>query len=64
MERLLERYFFSFIDLGCEPENTPLFSGTVDDRPLRDVLSEDYIELQPHEIHELILCARKEVELV
>ena len=59
---ILETYFFELHDRGIPPQQTPLFTGHFDERPLAEVLI-DRFQLTPADANKAIELARKEVEL-
>lgn len=63
MRDLLEKYFFAFIDRCVSQNETPLFSGIYEGKPLADALAADNPHLQADQIEKLISQAQKEVEL-
>ena len=63
MNTLLNKYFFAYIDRGFSQDETPLFTGTIDGKPLTSAVSQDFLELRQDEVAELIDYAKREVEL-
>lgn len=63
MNTLLNKYFFAYIDRGFTQDETPLFTGIIDGKPLTDAVSQDFLELRRDEVAELIDFAKREVEL-
>lgn len=59
---ILEVYFFSFMDEGIAPEQTPLFTGSHAGQSLAGIIARDF-ELSPEEAESALEIARKEVEL-
>ena len=60
--RILETYFFRYIDRGIGADETPLFTRTLDGKPLSGVIAEEF-ELSPHHAEAAIYMARQEVAL-
>ncbi len=63
MSQLLEKYFFSYIDRGSAQDDTPLFTGLYEGKPLINELAKEHLALCVSEIEELIDQSRREVEL-
>jgi hypothetical protein len=59
---ILETCFFSYIDRGIGADETPLFTRTLDGRPLSDVIAERF-DLPIHYAEAAIDMARHEVAL-
>ncbi len=59
---ILGTYFFSYIDRGIGADETPLFTLTLDGKPLSHVIAEAF-QLPPHEAEAIIDMARQEVAL-
>lgn len=59
---ILENYFFDYIDRGIGADETPLFTRTLDGRPLSTVVAEEF-DLAPHYADAAIDMARQEVAL-
>ena len=59
---ILETYFFGHIDRGVGADETPLFTGTFDGKPLATAVAEEF-QLSPTRAEEAIDLARKEVAL-
>jgi hypothetical protein len=59
---ILETYFFGYIDRGIGADETPLFTLTLDGKPLSGVVAKQY-ELPPHCAEAAIDMARMEVAL-
>lgn len=59
---ILENYFFGYIDRGIGADETPLFTRTLDGKPLSTVVAEEF-ELSPHYADAAIDMARQEVAL-
>lgn len=59
---LLEIYFFKFIDQGIPASETPLFTGSFENRNLTGVIQEWFSVSEPEAIA-MLDAARKEVEL-
>jgi len=60
---IAEKYYFNYIDAGYAHEQTPLFSGVVDDKQFCVVLAEELREFSPGQIIKEIEYARREVDL-
>lgn len=60
--RILETYFFGYIDRGIGADDTPLFTQTLDGKPLSGVIAEE-LELSLHYAEAAIDMARLEVAL-
>ena len=61
-EDILQRYFWDFVDRGCAPADTPLFTGIHSGEPLVAVIALEF-GLAPDEAESAIDVARKEVAL-
>jgi hypothetical protein len=59
---ILETYFFDYIDRGIGADETPLFTRTVDGKPLAIVLAEEF-SLPLSSAEKAIDIAREEVAL-
>lgn len=59
---IIESYFFSYIDRGIGADETPLFTRTLDGKPLSEVIATRF-ELPPHYAEAAIDMARQEVAL-
>ncbi|MBE2203663.1 MAG: hypothetical protein IAE94_04955 [Chthoniobacterales bacterium] len=59
---ILETYFFGYIDRGVGADETPLFTRTLDGKPLSGVIAEEF-SLPPHYAEAAIDMARQEVAL-
>ena len=60
--RILETYFFGYIDRGVGADETPLFTRMLDGKSLADAVAEEF-QLSPADAEEAIDLARKEVAL-
>ena len=60
--RILETYFFGYIDRGIGADETPLFTRTLDGQPLSGVIAEEFA-LPLHYAEAAIDMARQEVAL-
>ncbi len=60
--RILETYFFEYIDRGIGADATPLFTQTLDGRPLAGVIAKTF-QIPDHEAGAAIESARQEVWL-
>ena len=61
-EDILQRYFWDFMDRGCAPADTPLFTGIHGGEPLAAIIARE-IGLAPHAAESAVEIARKEVAL-
>ncbi len=59
---ILESYFFAYIDRGIGADATPLFTQTLEGRPLVEVIAETF-QILPGEAGAAIESARQEVWL-
>lgn len=59
---ILESYFFGYIDRGIGADETPLFTRTLEGKPLSEIVAEAF-ELPPHDAEAAIDLARQEVAL-
>lgn len=59
---LLETYFFNYIDRGTDTDKTPLFTRTLDGKPLSSVI-EEVFDLPTDRVKAAIDMARQEVTL-
>ncbi len=59
---ILETHFFGYIDRGIGADETPLFTRTIDGRPLVTTVAQEF-RLSPPCAEESIALARKEVAL-
>ena len=59
---IIETYFFGYIDRGIGADETPLFTRTLDGKPLAAAVAERF-ELPPHYAEAAIDMARQEVAL-
>ncbi len=59
---ILENYFFGYIDRGIGADETPLFTRTLNGKPLSTVIA-DELDLPPHYAEAAIDMARQEVAL-
>lgn len=59
---IIENYFFGYIDRDIGADETPLFTRTLDGRPLARVVAEKF-QLSPHYAEAAIDMARQEVWL-
>ena len=60
--RILDAYFWHFVDRGDAPEVTPLFTGIHEGESLSLVVARE-LDLSPREAESAIEIARKEVAL-
>ena len=60
--RILDAYFWHFVDRGDSPRATPLFTGIYEGESLSLVIAREF-ELSLHEAESAIEIARKEVAL-
>jgi hypothetical protein len=60
--RVLDAYFWRFVDRGGAPQNTPLFTGIHKGESLSLVIAKEF-ELRLHEAEYAIEIAKKEVAL-
>ena len=60
--RVLDAYFWHFVDRGDAPQSTPLFTGTFEGESLSLVVANEF-ELPLHEAEYAIEIAKKEVAL-
>jgi len=60
--KILETYFFGYIDRGIGADETPLFTRTLDGKPLSDVIAEEF-ELPLSHAEAALDMARQEVWL-
>ena len=60
--RILDAYFWHFVDRGDAPQATPLFTGIHEGESLSLVIAREF-DLSPHEAESAIEIARKEVAL-
>jgi hypothetical protein len=61
-KRILDSYFWHFVDRGDAPEVTPLFTGIHEGESLSLVITREF-DLPLHEVESAIEIARKEVAL-
>ena len=61
-KRILDSYFWHFVDRGDAPEGTPLFTGINEGDPLSLVIAREF-DLPLHEVESAIEIARREVAL-
>ena len=59
---ILESYFFDYIDRGIGADETPLFTCTLDGKPLSGVIAEKF-SLPAQDAEAAIEIARQEVAL-
>jgi hypothetical protein len=60
--RILDAYFWPFVDRGDSPQATPLFTGVHEGESLSLVIAREF-ELSPREAESAIEIAREEVSL-
>jgi hypothetical protein len=60
--RILDAYFWLFVDRGDSPRATPLFTGIYEGESLSLVIAREF-ELSPREAESAIEIAREEVSL-
>jgi hypothetical protein len=56
-DSILARYFWDFVDRGCVPADTPLFTGNHSGEPLAAIIAREFA-LAPHEAESAIDIAR------
>ncbi|MGB7792153.1 MAG: hypothetical protein WBL39_13175 [Terrimicrobiaceae bacterium] len=61
-DQVLDAYFWSFVDRGDAPADTPLFKGTYEGNSLAHVIGREF-GLPDHEAEATIEIARREVAL-
>lgn len=59
---ILQIFFWTYVDTGHLPEETPLFIGRYDDEPIENVIAEHF-RISPEDAKDAIEAARKEVAL-
>jgi hypothetical protein len=61
-ELILDTYFWAFVDAGIDPDNTPLFNGMLEGRPLAESVAVEF-GLSLPDAEEALELARLEVAL-